>query len=280
MKRNIATAIIFLFVLVVGFFFAIPWFPVLGDRFSNWTWSWQEREPTVEEMRKYYEKLAVPNLTSEQVIARMAEQKGLSKDDTELTRMVDYYVYHANKRVIRQLVGNLQFEVQVAFPEETGSIFLRGRDTLGKSYSILKNQWGFLRAISPVLHEELFRYSTHKDKPHLVYLIMGLICSNDRPLKRPENDRDYMEGGGVYYDVDWYSQDLVDRDVLAYLRIYANYEGCPTIRDSVLARFNHYPGDWLDSAIMRDVLSLADEQGVQPAYSLYLTGRKSKLNRK
>lgn len=269
MKKSIIVTISLL--LNVVLFCSVTWFLFIHTRLMNPWESWQKSDPTVEEMRYYYKSLAVTKLTSKEVVCQMIEQKGLLHENDELIEMTDYYVYHGSKRVIRQLIDNLQNEVELRLPEETvnrSDVFTR--DVIGKSYSILQNKLRLLPHVSPVLHDELFRFSTSKDKPHLIYLIMELISSNDCPIAKPDTDRDYTSGGGVYYDIDWYTEGLVERDVLAYIRIYVNYKEWPSLRSSIVSRFHHFPGEWLDSKIMRDVLSLADEKGVEHAYQVFL----------
>ena len=269
MKKNIIVTIILILIAVL--FFSASWYPFIHTRLMNRWESSQQRDPKVEEMRAYYKSLAVPKFTSKEVVSRMVEKNGLLHEDEELIEMTEYYVYHGSKRVIRQLVANIQFEVELRLPEETVNrtdVFTS--NVIGKSYSILQNRQRLLPHVSPVLHDELFLFSTSKEKPYPIYLIMGLISSNDHLIAKPETDKDYASGGGVYYDIDWYTEGLVERDVLAYLRIYVNYKEYPSLRSSVVSRFHHFPGDWLDPSIMRDVLSLADEKGIEHAYQVFL----------
>jgi hypothetical protein len=273
MKKHILIKILIILlpVLIVSLYFVAPWFPLVYTYLADWWEARQEREPTVKEMRKYYENLPEPKLTSEAVITQMVKQKGLLRNNPGLIKMVEWYVYHGDKQVIKQLIANLPFEVELSLPEEREKgMSLRGRDTVGKSFFILQNKWGLLKNVSSVLHEELHRYAAVKADVHLIYLIIRLIGCNDPLVKRSENDVHYIEGGGVYHDIDWYTEDLVQRDVLAYLRIYVNYKNWPTVRDTIVSIFVHYPGDWLHSSIMRDVLSVADEKGVEAAYELFL----------
>lgn len=282
LKKKITIGLLLLLLIVL--YIASPLFPIAYSHLIHWWELYQNREPSAKEMLKYYENLPQPTLTSAALVEKMKEQKGLLRENEQLVRTAEYYAYHGRKDVIKQLIANLLYEVELRLPEERErGTSINGRDIIGKSYSILKNRWGLMKDISPVLHEELHRYAEINSNPHLIYLIMELIGSNDPLIQRPDNDPNYFAGGGVYYDIDCYTEELVCKDVLAYLRIYSKYNDWPTIRDYVVGSLQHYPGDWLDRATNRNILSIADEKGIDAAYARFLewfnTGRIDRLNK-
>jgi len=333
MKKNtlIRTVIVGLTVTVVSLYFSAPWVPIAYRYLRHW-WRWEvkykQHIPTADEMRRYYENLPAPGFTSEQVIAQMKEQKGLLRGNTKLIKQVEWYVYLGDKRVIKQLVANLPFEVDLILPSEQNNFKMIFKDTIGKSLSILgnssgkntfemicndstwesyrnfRNGWdpdvnnwypksysysvisqlphitrGLLIHISPVLHEELHQQAANEiTDPNFIYLLLKLIESNEpRITKAPSGENKvYVREKTFYANTDWYTDQLVREDVLAYLRIYANYKDWPIIRGCVRSRLLRYPGDWLASIDMMEVISLADKKGVEPAYELYLKQYNSK----
>lgn len=280
--------VILLLIFVVGLYFGSRWIVVGYNRYTDWSKLRQGRKAAIDKndkLRKYYQSLPKPVLSSDFVVFQMSDQKGLLLEQEQLIKAVEWYVYHGDQNVIKQLVANLPFEVELNLPEESEtstSIFIR--DTVGKSYSILQNHWGnshmmpnvpagVLTQISPVLHEELHRFAVDKPSPHLIYLIMELISYNEPHVEQLVSVSGehyiYSDEGSFFDNTDWYTEELVCRDVLAYLRIYVNYKDWPTIREQVERSFHHYPGNWLDSAVMRKLLRVADEKGPEVAYELF-----------
>lgn len=230
---------------------------------------------------KYYDNLPVPKLTSNEVIDIMKNNKGLYSADKELFKSVEYYVYHSNKEVIRQLINNLPFEIEVKFPKDPNHISLRTYYK-GVSTNILANKSGLLTAISPVMHEELYRNAFLKNNEFMVYFIMGFIADNDEDIERPDNDPDYSKSvinNGRYYDIPFYTQETVDRDIMSLLKIYENYQSSPIILMAIKSHIAHYPGNWLVFGperkvnIMWNILTLAKEEGAEKAFEMYKTTR-------
>ena len=261
-------------VLTLLIYLLAPWLAGAWLQYGDWRkLAGQKRalHKAAKEKLRHYENLPVPKLSPEEVVKEMRNQGGLPLGNRELGEMVEYHVYWGDQAVITQLVANLPFEVELELPEESTygtSVWLR--DVKGKSLSILRNEFQLLKHISPALHQEFHSRAPSEPDPHLIYLIMALIVGNDRNVMRPENDPNYIEGGGAYFDIPWYTSKSVAADVLAYVHVYVRFRDWPTIRGSVESRFCHYPGDWLDWRIMREILRLADEKGVEAAYEAFL----------
>jgi hypothetical protein len=229
---------------------------------------------------KYYDNLPVPKLTSLEVVDIMKNNKGLYSADKELFKSVEYYVYHSNKDVIRQLINNLQYEIEVKFPKDPNRIVLRTYYK-GVSTKILANNSGLLTAISPVLHEELYRNAFLKNNDLMIFFIIGYIADNDMNIERPDNDPDYSKSvinNGRYYDIPFYTQDTVDRDIMSLFKIYEKYQANPMIIASIESHMAHYPGNWLSfgpdiKGTIMDILKVTKNEGAEKAFEMYKTTR-------
>lgn len=297
MKKRIIVlvTVILLLVMALVLYVLIPCFPVLTNYFDELKWSWENREPTAEQMKKYYDKLTKPTLTSEKVIAKMQEDKGLYNDNTKLCQMVEWYVYNGNIDVIRQLIANLEFEVERRMSKE--DFYVSVTDT-GRSYSILKNQWDLFPDIGPVLHEELHKYAAETNMNYkLIDNITALISQDNRyRIKINNKGKDIIRVGGKYTysnyindNFSWYTDEIMQQDILAYLRIYAASKSNDRylLRDSIHSTLATLIGFYyIDSSretsivpvkLLDKLLMLADEKGAESAYEHYLENRKNKI---
>lgn len=300
MKKPLLTKTFIIIVIVIIGLFAGSWRLVnsIGNYKDWWEWYKECKAPSAKLiiLQTYYDGLLIPKLSSEEVVAQMAINHGLKRENKELIKMVQYYVYHGDEKVIRKLIDNLSLEVEISLPKQSDSesIFIRYS---GISYFILENDLrttdievdfqeaeisdrkphdppGPLKAVAPYLHEQLHEYADSANYPEMVYLIMELISSNEpyvEKLLRIENGQAvYTDEGGYFANIDWHSRELVDKDVLTYLRIYVNYRDWPILKESVEWRLENYPGGWLSNVKIREMLEIVDRQGVDAAYDFYL----------
>jgi hypothetical protein len=215
---------------------------------------WEEKtEATTEEWQArrlaHLRKMEQPKLSGKEVAALLREQKGIYTQ--ELYDMADWYVYHGDADVIRQVLVNRQYEMKTTLPEESGGPFV------STDYTIYDGHNGpYWNTDAEILihHQELHRYAANKDSdPHSIYYVLG-HC-------RWFNSEDY----NLYY-----GQLLFYDDILAYLRVYANYKEWPTIRSMCERGITEYPCVWRDLSTIEEVLKIADEKGAEPAHRLYM----------
>jgi len=291
MKKNliIKILVIVLPVLFVSIYFASPLLPLAGRSiYARWE-AFSNREPTVtvKEMQKYYENLPKPQLTPAQVIAAM--KKGEDKwFDEQLRKTIEWYVYHGDTEVIRQLIANLPYETRIHLPKRDKYIGFMG---WGSSYLILKNTWdyeletsevskfpptkgGLLKHIAPVLHEEFHRYAASKTPdPNMLFLLMQLIEYNEPQLSRPRPSdyKDVPWPSPPYFNTEWYTKESILKDVWAYLSVYKNYREFPNLQDTALQRLLYYPGNTLnDFKVMKEIIELTEAKDIETAYTLFL----------
>jgi len=229
----------------------LPLVPIGYRRTLQW---WGEKtRTTTEECRAkrlmHLRKMERPKLSGKQVAALLKQEKVIKTQ--ELYDMADWYVYHGNADVIRQVLANRQFEMKITLPEE------RGGFSISTDYTIANGRngprWNTDTEIL-IHHQELHRHAADKDTdPHFIYY---LLRGN-----RWFNSEDY----NVYY-----GQLLFCDEILAYLRIFANCKDWPTIRSLCERAIIEYPCVWRDWSTIDEVLKMAEEKGAEPAYRLYM----------
>ena|GEM_PF-6898009 len=201
-------------------------------------------------LRRSLKGIPKPRLDSMELAALLKEDGCIRS--REVYDMARWYVYHANEDVIRQLIANLANEVELRLPEETHSTLITSNWRCGYIAPLV----GFCpspKHLGRILHRELLGYSADsKTDPHLIYLIMECIHDNDK------ND-DY-----------WRSRHFFCDDMLAYIRIYANYKEWPTVTEYAARAIRMYPSDWFDNDTMNEVLQLARREDSEAAYGLYM----------
>ncbi|MHC4574076.1 MAG: hypothetical protein ACYS76_08085 [Planctomycetota bacterium] len=275
--RALATAAVVL--LATAVYYRDSWIPVVYKSFAAW-YRKEAPEPTFEQQREkrraYYQSLREPQLAIEELIAQMKREKGLR--DLEVRRAVEWYLcdpnskisvevartgdansadiaqkvnmyYNDQKQLIRQLVENLHFEVEVTLPEET-KYGPTNRVDNGWSYEILLNRYSLLRGINEVLYEKLHEYSVTAADPRFIHLLLD--------LKR-RRSKESSDNRGIRY-----------KDMMAFLRIYAKYKDWSSIRERVKGDILHYPGEWGDYHAIQQILEIADTKGAPAASQLYL----------
>lgn len=236
-----------------------------------------------------------PSLTQQEVVDRMRKERGLWGEDESLIRAVKWYLYHNGKNIIKQMINNLEAEVELILPEERGKgfRFVQLNNSSGLSYKILSNgnsdrtytdykSGVFSKKVGRILHEELHQYASEPNSnPHQLYLIMKLMRMNEFiKLKKDTRGNDtYYTGTGQYYNTDWYTPETVKEDILAYLRIYVKYKDWPTLRKGVRNAIDGYPSDWLDDINIYEVFQIADEKGIEVAYQLFLRNFNRKVEK-
>lgn len=291
-KQNIFLYFLLIFSVAL-LFLSIPYFIKNKDKNNR---SQKLTMESIQNAKKYYENLPTPpkKMTSQKVVAIMKKLGGLLEKDSELIRTVEWYVYKGNKRVIKQLIVNLENEIEVYWPQETKiltnhasvpddltkkslRLYMANRtnracilNNRGRSYKILSNPHGLFWAVNPIVHQEFHRIASLTDvnKPDLIYLFFCLMGKNEKIIEKDCDDPDFEHGGGKYHDIYWYNEELVKEDVLAFLRVYKNYKAYEEFRD-----FNwviEYPGDWLSLGVMKKAFELVDKDGVETGYQYFL----------
>ena len=235
-----------------------PLFPLACSRACDW---WEEKTgTTTEELRakqlEHVKSLERPKLTGKEVAAILKREKGIRTQ--ELYDMVDWHVYYGDIDVIRQVLANRQFEMKITLPRVPRS---EGGVTT-TDYTVYEGyqgpSWG--TDIERLIHcQEFHKYAANKDTdPHFIsYLLrIGVTFSTEEYRNR-------------------YAQQLFYDDILAYLRIYVNYKNWPTIKEDVKYKITRYPCGWRDWNTIDEVLKIAEEQGAEPAYELYMQRYRS-----
>lgn len=273
-RRLIVFLLVSVAVTVIAAYSAYPWIGRAYFHYGNWCADRAKKKASIAEVREandHYESLRKPSLTENQAVEAMKTRGCLPNEDRDFLRTVEYYAYHGSEVVISQLVTNLRDETELSLPEETeGSDTVFLRDVKGKSYSILLNRHGVLKSLAPALHIELHRRAPNETSAHMAYLLITLIVSNEQLVPRSDYDVLYRGGGGVYHDIDWYTAELVHKDVMACLQVYHRFQSWPTIRDVVKSYLYHYPGDWLDWEVVKRCLYLAEMEGPDIAYGQFV----------
>lgn len=236
----------------------LPLFPLACSRACDW---WEEKTgTTTEELRakqlEHVKSLERPKLTGKEVASILKREKGIRTQ--ELYDMVDWYVYHGDRDVIRQVLANRQFEMKITLPRVSSS---EGGVTT-TDYTVYEGyqgpSWG--TDIERLIHrQEIHKYAANKDTdPHFISYLLRIGVTFDTEEYRNR-----------------YAQQLFYDDILAYLRIYVNYKDWPTIRGDVEYEITHYPCGWRDWHTIKEVLKIAEEQGAEPAYELYMQRYRS-----
>lgn len=227
----------------------IPMIPVAYTHIANWWEEMSEEESDWDaEWRVYLDGLEPPKLYPEEVAKLLEKQKTIKTK--QLYDMVNWYVNEENATVIKQVIANLRFEKKVSLPEER-SPKAKGVIYYGTgSYPV--PLWSADNVnIIPICRGELLRYATSRDTdPHFIYDLMEILPRNSSKNRFFER---------VFHD-----------DILAYLRIYANYKGWPTIRESAKRSITDYPCGWNSWDTLNEVFKIADEEGAERAYELYI----------
>lgn len=254
-------AIISVVILAVSAYYLSSWFPLIPlacSRASDW---WEEKTGTTTEewwtkRLEYLKSLEQPKLTGKEVAAILKREKGIRTQ--ELYDMADWYVYHGDRDVIRQVLANRQFEMKITLPRVSSS---EGGVTT-TDYTVYEGyngpSWG--TDIENLIHrQEIHKYAANKDTdPHFIDFLLGIGVTFDTEEYRSR-----------------YSQQLFYDDILAYLRTYVNYKDWPTIKEDSEYRITHYPCGWRDWDTIKEVLKIAEEEGVEPAYNLYMERYRS-----
>jgi len=232
-------------------------------------------EKGFEEVKAYYEKLEKPKIDAEQAISLMQKQKGLYGVEPNLVKAVKWYVYHGKKDVIKQLISNLQWEIEVDFngSELPGCISWKNQ---GCSYAILSDGWPgsfdwfevndegglLLPAVGPCLHQGLYQFAKRKEiDSQTIYILLDLIQKNEPVIRMVQNEYNQVRLRG---NVDWFSRKSVCEDVHACLKIVEKSE-CLVRRISIFLK--QYPFPWLDTVDIDEIVRLAKENGADYAFT-------------
>jgi hypothetical protein len=219
--------------------------------------TWEEERAR---RRAHLERMDQPKLSGKEVAERLREERVTRS--RELYDMADWYVYHGDRDVIRQVLTNRQFEVKITLPKEAGGITFSDY-TVADGYN--GPSWGS-DFENLVWHQELHRYAQKKDTdPSSIFLLLG--HGGLEPFKTE------------YYRL-YYRPLLFRDDILAYLRIYANYSEWPTIRESCRRAISTYPSLWRDWSTINEALKIADERGPEEAYKLYMQRYRNNYQRR
>ncbi|MHC4867563.1 MAG: hypothetical protein ACYTEX_26125, partial [Planctomycetota bacterium] len=164
-------------------------------------------EASRQKRRAYLERMSRPELSGKQVAALLRKEKLIQTK--KLYDMTDWYVYHGHRAVIAQVLANRQFEMKITLPEDRAGGSLVVDYTVANGYN--GPEWG--TDIETLVHrQELHRYAADKaTDAHLIYYLV----QSPREFKAEQYKLYY--GPLLFYD-----------DILAYLRIYANYKAWPT----------------------------------------------------
>lgn len=253
--------IISVVILAVSAYYLSSWislFPVYYNHLTNW---WEEKTgTTTEEWRakrlEHLKSLEKPKLTGKEIAAILKKEKGIRTQ--ELYDMVDWYVYHGDRDVIRQVLANRKFEMKITLPR----VSISEGGVITTDYTVYEGyngpSWG--TDIERLIHrQEFHKYAANKDTdPHFFDYLLGIGVTF--------NTKEYRNR---------YAQQLFYDDILAYLRIYVNYKDWPTIKEDAEYEITHYPCGWRDWHTIKEVLKIAEEEGVEPAYNLYMERYRS-----
>ena len=262
MKKNAwKVVIISIVILAVFAYYLSSWFPLIPLACSRARDRWEEKTRTTTEewlakRLEYLKSLEQPKITGKEVSAILKREKGIRTQ--ELYDMVDWYVYHGDSDVIRQVLANRQFEMKITLPRVSSS---EGGVTT-TDYTVYEGyngpSWG--TDIERLIHrQEFHKYAANKDTdPHFISYLLRIGVTFDTKEYRNR-----------------YSQQLFYDDILAYLRIYVNYKDWPTIKEDAEYEITNYPCGWRDWHTIKEVLKIAEEEGVEPAYDLYMERYRS-----
>jgi len=230
-------------------------------------WVWLRSEPDRERQgsvstggirrakrRAYLQHMKSPTLTGKEVAEMLRKEKTIK--DRQLYDLADWYAYHGDREVIRQVLINRQFEMEITLPEEHRGTSVKTDYTVSSGYK--GPWWGTDREIL-VQQEVLQEYADRENvDPHFMfYLLDGNLRFHSEPYK-------------IYYN------QLLFRDqILAYLRIYVTFKKWPTIRALCERKIEEYPCVWRDWATIEKILAIADDKGPEQAFRLYMDRYRS-----
>jgi len=258
-KKAWKIVIISVVIIAVSAYYMSSWMPLVPNAYRHTLRWWEEKtRPTPEERREkrraYIERLPQPKLTGKEV-AELLRKEQIIKTQ-ELYDMASWYAYFGNRDVIKQILANRRFEMKIKLPKE------RDGHSTSIDYIITGKYLGpfWNTDIENLIQQqEMHRYAANNDTdPYFIHCILG---------------------GGVTFKTDeyrdFYGQLLFYDDILAYLRIYANYKDWPEIKSRCERILIEYPCAWRDFSTIYEVLKIAEEKGPEPAYELYMQRYRS-----
>lgn len=184
--------------------------------------------------------------TPEEVVETLEQQKTIKTQ--EMYDAACFYVYHADERVVKQLIANRRFEMDVRLPEDPNARVSAPR--CGASGRFLVPLDLGPQILTDIYHRELLRYATVKNADaRFVYFLLR---------SAPDNTPESTHFQRIFHD-----------DIMAYLSIYANYRDWPTLTNEARQCIVDYPCGWRSWESIDEVLKLALQEGAEVAYVLY-----------
>ncbi len=231
---------------------ALIWTICGSPRDDNDSTTVREAAGLTESDRQYLDSLPRPPVGSQGLVSLLRKDKMIKTQETY--DWVCWHVYRGNVDVIRQLIANLPYEKEVVLPEENGGTLV-SLSFKTDFHGPLLPAWIGPHTLGPILHRELLRHTANKETdPHLIFLLIEEIEICDEIMR---------EG--------WYTLQMQADDMLACLRIYAHYPQWPTLLSSAERMIlSMGPYDRWDYDTMQEVLETAQQEGAEPAYSMYL----------
>jgi len=228
-----------------------PVLPLFWQKLGHWVedLTTTTTEESLARRRAYVEQLERPKLSGKEVSGLLKEQKLIKTKD--LYDMADWYVYHGNRDVIKQVLINRQFEMKITLPEESGGVFINTDYTVAGDFN--GPYWHTDEEIL-IHHQVMHEYAAMGNAdPHFIFYL--------------------LENAGWFSSEEYqvlYAQLLFYDEIRAFLRIYARYKEWPTIRKLCEREIGDYPCVWRDWQTIDETLAMADAEGAEQAYRFYL----------
>lgn len=234
---------------------------------------------TWEQQYNLYTGLQTAAIAPATLISQMQANKGLYDGDPNSIQAARYYAFKGDEKVIKQLIKNLESEVTVTLRDRNGSI-IESINIQGKSFDILSHGWWphceqwndlcdsgkpLISAVVPLLHEELHRLAAQeKLNEQQIYILFKLVEKNE-PRVKEFNVKGRPNPVYEYGNTEWYTGELVHKDVRAYLRIMSEANH-PSLKYTSAQHLIYFPGLWLRSVNLSKILTLAEEKGFLEAF--------------